>query len=245
MRNICVPTSTLALAALVIAMLACRIGQTEERVTLFDQYYIIEPLTLVDSLKANNTNAFSPISKEPELLPVEQQVPVNWLQGDYFFIADTLYEKVLGKTLQDWQLSSMDFDLGCSKIGNGFQNGRFTFFRVVQDKEQKSRFVRPIDIDPRRNFVHTTEWKYYPSLINLETIDLSRLKINAENALQIAESNGGKEKRQLIEDACEISLGLYPNSSNYKGWVVTYTRKDDGASLFRIQIDPYTGEIIN
>lgn len=234
---------TLALTILFAAMLSCNIGQTEKRTTLFDQYYIVEPSTLMDSLKNDDMSVFSPVSDKPGLLPVKQQRPVNWLQADYFYIANTLYEGVLGKTLQDWQISSMDFRLGCSKIQNGFQNGRFTFFKVVQEKEQESRLVRPIDIDPRGNFVHTTEWKYYPKLVDWEIIDIAQLKISADFALQIAESNGGEEKRKLVGNACNISLGLYPNSSSYRGWEVSYTRKDDRTSFFHVQIDPYTGEI--
>jgi len=233
----------LALTILFASMLSCNIGQTEKRTTLFNQYYIIEPSTLLGLLKNGDMNAFSPVNESPGLLPVEQQIPVNWLQADYLYIANMLYKGFLGKTLQGWQLSSMDFSLGCSDIQNGFQNGRFTFFKVVKEKEQESRIVRPIDIDPRGNFVHTTEWEYYPNLVNLEIIDLAKLKISADLAHQIAESNGGEEKRELVENACNISVGLYPNSSSYKGWEVSYTRKDDRTSFFHIQIDPYTGEI--
>jgi hypothetical protein len=223
--------------------LSCNIGQTEDKTALFDQYYTIEPMSLMDSLKNGNMTAFSPVSEEPELLPVDQQLAVDWLQADYFYIANTLYDSVLGETLQDWQLNSMDFRLGCSKIRNGFQNGRFEFFKVIKDKENESRISRFIDIDPRGNFVHVKEWKYYPKLVDWEIIDMAHLKISADLALQIAENNGGEERRQSIGDACNISLVLSPSPASDKGWVVIYTRNDDGTSFFRIQIDPITGKI--
>jgi len=154
-----------------------------------------------------------------------------------------LYEGVLGKTLQGWQLNSMDFRSGCSKIQNGFQNGRFYFFKAVKEKEQESRIIRFIDIDPRGNFVHIKEWEFYPSLVNLEVIDLATLNISADLALQIAESNGGAEKRQSVGNACEIALVLSPSPASDKGWIAIYTRSDDRTSFFEIEIDPITGEI--
>lgn len=232
----------LILTVLSAVMLSCNIGQTEEQITLFDQYYTIDPNTLMDSLQNGDMDAFTPVSEEPERVPIDQQVPVDWLQADYFYIANTLYESVLGKTLQGWQLNSMDFQLGCSKIRNGFQNGRFYFFKAVKEKEQESRILRFIDIDPRGNFIHVKEWEFYPSLVNLEIIDSPNLKISADHALQIAETSGGEEKRQSVGNACDISLVLSPDNASYRGWKVNYSRRDD-PSFFRIEIDPITGEI--
>lgn len=233
----------LVLTILFAVMLSCNFNQTEEQTTLFDQYYTIEPISLMDLLKSGDMNAFTPVSEAPELLPMDQLLPVNWVQTDYFYIANTLYDGVIGKSLQGWQLKGMDFGLGCIHVHNGFQNGRFEFFRMVKEKEQESRIIRFIDIDPRGNFVHVKEWEFYPNLVNLEAIGLAQLKISADLALQIAENNGGKEKRQAVGDACDISLGLFPNSADYGGWVVIYTRSDDHTSLLHIKIDPITGEI--
>src|SRR5690349_9041354 len=138
---------TLAFVMLSVAVLSCNIGKTEEQTNLFSQYYTIEPASLLDSLKQGEM-AFTPVSQRPEFVPFDQQVTVNWHQADYFYIANALYEGVLGKTLQGWQLSGTDFALACSQVQNGFQNGRFGFFTVVKDNDQESRLERFIDIDP-------------------------------------------------------------------------------------------------
>ena len=234
---------SLVLITLFAATLSCNIGQTEKQTTLSDQYYTIDPTTLMDSLQNGDMNSISPLREEPELLPVDQQLPVDWLQADYFYIANTLYNGVLGKTLEGWQLNSMDFRLGCSKIRNGFQNGRFYFFKEVKVKEQVGRILRFIDIDLRGNFIHAKEWELYPSLVNLEIINLANLKISADHALQVAENNDGEEKRQGVGNACNISLTLAPDNASYRGWEVIYTRSDDRTAFFHIQIDPITGEI--
>lgn len=233
----------LLLSFLIAATISCNSGQTEERFILFDQYYTFEPASLMQSLRNGNLNTLVPVNEDPGLLPVEQQIAVDWLQADYFYIVNTLYENVLGKTLQGWNLNSMDFRLGCSKIQNGFQNGRFEFFKIVKEKEKESRVSRFIDLDPRGNFVHIKESEYYPTLGEWEVIDIEKLTVSADLALQIAESNGGSEKRLSVGNVCNISLGLFPDNASYKGWEVIYTRSDDRTEIFRIQIEPITGEI--
>ena len=235
-------SATLAVVILIAAVLSCNIDQTEEQTNLFSLFYTIEPTSLLESLQHGEA-AFTPVSQRPELIPVDQKVTVNWHQADYFYIANALYEGVLGKTLQGWQLSSMDFALGCSKVQNGFQNGRFRFFSVVEDNNQESRLERFIVIDPSNNFVQVSETKYSPKLVDLKSIDITQLKISADQALQIAESNGGEEKRASVKNACSISSALTLDRRDRWYWDVFYTRSDDRTLFFDIQIDPYTGEI--
>jgi hypothetical protein len=223
-------------------MPSCNVGQTEEETIVLDQYYAIDPTSLLTSLENGDMNAFTPVQTDLELLPVDQQIPVDWFQADYFYIANTLSERSLGESLQGWQLGSMDFHLGCSEIQNGFQNGRFEYFKVVKEQEQESRTSRFIDIDPRGNFVHVIEEYYYPKLLNWEVIDVAHLEISADQALRIAESHGGDRSRVALGNACGISVVLSPSPASEKGWVVSYTRNDDRTSVFKFQIDPYTGK---
>ena len=231
----------LILVFLVVGMTSCENKYAEEETTIFDQYYVFEPKTLLDSLQNANTNTFTLVDKRPEFLPVNQQLPFPWHQADYFNIATTLYNSI-GKPLQDWQLNNMDFRSHCNKIDEGFQNGRFEFFTVVKENESESRLSRFVDIDTRGNFVHVNETKYDPNIENWAVVDLEKLKISAEQAFQIAEQNGGKEIRESVNNDCAVSLVLAPDNARYKGWAVIYTQ-DSGTPIFHIQVDPYTGEI--
>jgi hypothetical protein len=232
----------------VLVLLDSVTDRREEQTNLFDQYYMIEPTSLMDSLK-HEEMAFTPVSKRPDFVPFDQQVTVNWHQADYFYIANALYEGVLGKTLHGWQLSGMDFDLACSQIQNGFQNGRFRFFSVAKDNNQESRLERFIDIDPRSNFVHVSETKYSPKLVDLSPIPLNENILSAEEALQKAEEAGGKEKRLSITNDCSISLGLTKDFSLWNKkwwWWVNYSGKDDKGrptSIFTVELNPQTGEL--
>ena len=231
----------LAAVILLSATLSCNVDEKEDQIHLFDQYYTIEPTSLMDALKRGET-AFTPVNQRPELVPFDKQVVVNWRQADYFYIVNALDEDVLGKSLQDWELSGFNFSLVCSQIQSGFQNGRFHYFRVVKDSDKESRLERFIDIDPRYNFVNASESKYFPNLMDLKSVDLARLKFSAEQALQIAESNGGQAIRQSIENDCNIALFLSPHFMKTTGWKVMYYQT--GNTLFEIHIDSYTGEII-
>jgi hypothetical protein len=240
-------STTLVLGILISAALfvviSCTGEQAVTRTSLFEQYYIIEPTNLMESLKNESPDDFMPTSEQPDFLPVDQQLAVNWLQADYFYIATVLYERVLGKSLQGWQLHDMDFRASCENIDEGFQNGRLDFLNVINENDVQVLNSRLIDIDTRGNFIYVKEWKYSPNSGNSIAIDLNGLKVSAEQAFQIAERNGGREKRQSVHNACEITIGLSPGSANYRGWLVTYTRVDTGDFLFRIQIDPVTGKI--
>ena len=232
-----------AIMAFLAAILSCNFDQTEKKTTVFDQYYIINPETLLTSLKKGETNVFSPADERPEDIPSNQQIPVNWSQADYLYIVNALYKHVLGETLQDWQLNKTDFALGCKDVGIGFQNGRFEFFKLANKHGRGSRITLFVDIDPRHNFVNLWEAEYYPKLVDWTAVDLAQLKISADDVLEFAENSGGQQKRQSVGNACDISMWLSPDSARYKGWEVLYTRIDDRTSLFHIQIDPVTEQI--
>ncbi len=233
----------LASVALFGAVLSCSFNEGEERTNLFHHYYSIEPDTLLDMLESGNTSVFSPISEEPSLIPSGQQIPVTWTQEDYFNIANALFEFVWNDNLDGWQLNSMHFALGCAKYHVGLQDGNFRFFKNIEKNGRVSRIVRIVNIDPRNKFIFVTENEYSPNLVNWSSIRFEHNQPSADEILQIADNAGGQEKRLSVENACDISMLLSPDYASYNGWEVNYTRRDDGTSMFRVQIDPYTGEI--
>jgi len=233
----------LALLVLLSATLSCNFDETEKKTNLFNHYYSIEPEVLLDQLEEGQTNVFSPIADEPIDIPPDQQILVPWVQEDYLRIANALYQFVKGETLDSWQLNSMDFTLGCEEVDTGFQHGNFEFFKIVKTGERESRVALIININPRSKYVFITENEYYPKLVNWPSIDLEQNQLSASEVLQMAENAGGQGKRLLVDNACNISIWLSPDSASYTGWVVHYYRRDDGTTLFRVSIDPITGEI--
>ena len=76
-------------------------------------------------------------------------------------------------------------------------------------------------------------------LIGWKNIRLSQLQITAEDALTIAEENGGKETRQLVDNECRIHARLAGDHT----WQILIYQNDTGSSLFRMVIDPSSGTI--
>jgi hypothetical protein len=231
----------------VLVLLESVTDRRGEQTNLFSQYYTIEPASLMDSLKQGKM-AFTPVSQRPELIPFNESVTVSWHQADYFYVANTLYEGVLGKSLQGWQLSSMSYSLACSQIQNGFQNGRFMFFNVVKENNQEASLTRFIDIDLRFNFAHVSEEQYSPK-VDWTPIPINENILSAEEALQRAEDAGGEETRSSVSNNCSISLQLTHDFSLWNKkwwWWVNYSGRDDKGrpiSIFTVELNPYTGEL--
>jgi len=66
-----------------------------------------------------------------------------------------------------------------------------------------------------------------------------KFKVNAEDAVQIAEENGGREFRKAVSNSCSIVVALNPNPVD-NGWLVAYF-SNNGAVNYIININPYTG----
>jgi len=72
-------------------------------------------------------------------------------------------------------------------------------------------------------------------------VNLNDFKLTADDALLIAERNGGSKARQEVDDACMISVNLnnYSPVNGYTNntWMVDYWMTD-----FYVRIDPFSGK---
>jgi hypothetical protein len=71
-------------------------------------------------------------------------------------------------------------------------------------------------------------------------INLSKLSVDAEKAVQLAEQNGGLEARMKVNSECKIYAMLGDS-----WWLVFYelaTSSNDYDVLLKINIDPMTGK---
>lgn len=221
---------------------ACHSNASEDITTTFEQYYSINPQSLMDSLVQDGQDVLTPVDVAPEFPPPDEQIPVNWSQVDYLSIVDAVFKNAWGESVDGWSLKSISFALGCTKIDYGFQNAHFRYFKNANVQEREARFERSIHIDPRSKSIYVLEFEYFPRLTDWNAIALTQLLYSADDALRIAEENGGQEQRLAVENECDISLLLSPDSPRYRGWDVRYTNKNDGTILF-VQIDPLSGEI--
>jgi hypothetical protein len=236
----------LAFAMLILPAIACRFNfdQREEMTTRLKRYYSIEPLSLLDALEKENASPFTPIATEPELPPLSEQIPVNWHQEDYLNIVQALFKEVWGDTPEGWSLKSFGFSVACSFVDYGFQDGSFRYFKNAEKANEQIRVERRIYIDARSGFVQVSEFEYAPRLVDWGVVDMTRLHYSADDVLQIAEKEGGREARLAIQNNCDVNLLLVSDAPRYRGWDIWYWgyRGYDG-NIFEIWVDPVTGKI--
>jgi hypothetical protein len=203
--------------------------------------YGINPRIILDELSQGQVDVFKPQAATPDSRTTQPYNSVQWRQLDYLHIAQVLHYYVWKEPLQEWKLDSIVFSLLCSEAVDGPQRGGFLFFKVLSNVEnQPYRITHDISISPNENSVKWTEIEYSSELSYTRMIDLSQVKIPVEEALKIAERNGGQNARISVQNKCDIFLALAPGSID-DGWQVGYSMTDN-KELFTIYIDPAIGK---
>lgn len=206
------------------------------------RYYSITPETIIELISLGKTDVFTIMTTPPEGNLSQEAAFVRWSQEDYFLIARTIHEQSLGEPLGELNLYNVLFKMDCSDVQRGmFSNAEFLSFKTIQISDEESRIEHWITIWPVENLVYTVEVKYQPNIHHKEPIDLSRYQIAAEDALQIAEENGGSKVRLKVGDACQIDA--FAPGPDGKGWRIVYQDFPGFKNLlFEIAINPDTGE---
>jgi len=204
--------------------------------------YKIDPETILESLDRGETDVFKFTASPPEVYtPPDKDIIYSWGQFDYWKIASALHQFVWQEDLLDeWKVFGMYFYTDCSDKLNGFAIGDFIYFKPVYTPWTIGYTAREIIIHPLVNSVSWGGNTVYPRpFLGWKEIDLKNLTVTADDALRIAEENGGREARLDVDNECDISLSIGFNTKN--GWSVNYMQRD-GVPRFEIDIDPYTGE---
>jgi len=165
--------------------------------------------------------------------PVLYDKPIQWHQLDYLRIFGALNQHVWGDNLNDWKIYLMNFNADCQNP-SGFWDGEIIFYKTVFDEGRFKYVTRDILAEPKYLSVAWGETRFSPPLFGWNGFDSTKLKVTADDALRIAEENGGKEAR-LTNKCINVSLFLLPGDS--QRWEVHYKN-------FKISIDPYTGEVV-
>ncbi|MBV6467587.1 MAG: hypothetical protein PGMFKBFP_02955 [Anaerolineales bacterium] len=217
---------------------SCTLVPTERVYTIRQEWYRINPNTLLKSIKEKTSDAFVLLDSPPDDL--QSSWNSNWKQEDFLTIANALHEFVWNESLESWNLYKIDFRLTCDKIGVGYYNAHFAYYKILTIDGQKTRIVHEITIDPDSNSTIVLEKEYSPVVMNWPAIEEKRIKISVDEAIRIAEYNGGFKARAEVNNSCYISIYLSPGAVEQKKWTISY-QKSRSEKIFRIEINPYTG----
>lgn len=210
--------------------------------------YEIDPQTILASLERGETDVFKPISATPEAnnapyTPSPVGV-ISWNQSDYLKVASALHQFVWKENLKGWHIYSLYFFRGCQDNPTGFESGEITYFKAIYGP--LSYTTRAINIYPIGSGVSWGGKANFPRpLLGWKEIDLQRLKVAADDALKIAEENGGRDARLNFKNDCTIDVFLNPNPDRDDDWHIVYSNNrlpTGSSSIFEMNINPYTGE---
>jgi hypothetical protein len=197
--------------------------------------YAFDPETILPALGRGTTTVFTPAVATPEADWVPP-VSFHWRQADYLKIAGAFYQFKWNENINTWHLYSMKFRKDCANNSDGFYLGKIAYFKDSDETSHSHYLFRELSISPMDKEL-TWEGDVFrqPPLFGWFSID--QIKISADDALEIAEKNGGKEARLKVKNACTIYVSIIPNPDRDYKWRVSY----DSYDTFEIQIDPYSG----
>lgn len=199
--------------------------------------YEINANTILADLDRGVTNLFAPILATPETSVPTVPNSFPWHEADYLRISNVLYQFVWKESLDNWNLYSMQFNRECQDNLSGFDSAEFTFYRTIKVNKEQVYTARGIGIYPLFNLVSwggNTNF-HHPLIFGWESIDLKKLDVTADDALQIAEQNGGQNARSAVNNNCNIFLTASPND-----WYVLYSG-EAFSRLFYVRVDAETG----
>jgi hypothetical protein len=213
-------------------------------VTVFDFSYTgsykIDPNTILKSVDGEPSLVFLP---ETTVMPASNtNNEMAWTQAEYYKIAAALFEFVWKEPLnRNWNIHRISVGTNCKENLVGFEHATFVFNQLLFQGENFRYNARAVEIAPLDGEVFWGSGNTYPRpLFGESQFDLGNVKTTADDALNIAEKNGGKTLRQSIQNHCALDLFL-----EERYWRVVYYHRDDVREApLNIYIDPYTGKVI-
>ena len=206
-------------------------------------YYEINPEKILASIEQDETDIFVPFYGD-----IDRDEPyydsIAWKQSDYLKIVNALSAETWNEplNLEDWQVIFIDLIGDCHDEARGFHTFTITYYKALGIENWERRYVtRLIEIYPWQGLIRWGKDATFsaPLLLPWDGFSLTEFRITGDDALQIAERNGGVNARQKIDDSCMTVLTVNQLSPlpHRVNWLVDYERAD-----FYLHINPYTGE---
>ena len=210
--------------------------------------YLIDVNTILDALRSEKGNVFTPISSDNDVDPHALPPSFSWKQSDYIKIANALSQYVWGEPLDNWNLGFAKFLI--SKTDNSFkiEYALFTFFKRDDDKY----IIHEVTIDALQGKAITGE-NIYHDTEKWKSLDFDELTISdVSQVVSITEANGGESVCLALKNKCNIAVWLNSNLYEYSRflWLPIYKYEsrwivgdydENGKPIFDATIDPYSG----
>lgn len=202
-------------------------------------YFKINPETILSDLEQGKTDVFTPITEDPftgvdfEVADIE----ISWTQADFLKIASAVGQLAWDDPmdLNNWHIYSILFQGSCRDSPTGFRSANITYFRMINRNGEEFYETRIIEMAPRFSGIRWGGGATYPHYVgNWKGVDLAGDKITADDALRIADENGGKYVR-LQDGHCVIMVDSSVDINNR--WLASFI----GTPSLNMYVDMETG----
>jgi hypothetical protein len=217
-------------------------------------YYQIFSETMLNELNQGKSDVFTPVSEdmfEKIYWNDEPKYPdLHWSQAEYLMIVDALSQEVWHEPFdsRNWDVLALDMKRDCVENPRGFYD-----FEIIYFQDSKIEFlnrqypVRRVEVMPRDGLVRWGEDTFSDAILpGWEKANLNDFQVTADNALLIAESNGGSAARQQHNNECRIWIRLnnVPHAVGYtnNNWLIDYDSTDFSEYL-HIWVNPLSGKV--
>lgn len=218
-----------------MSIVSCGLYLKEEIKELDRSYYSLNGSSvqqIIEDLSESNL-------LQLETAPLGKINPDNlvlWSSSDFNVILNLINTTIWTETEGDWKLHYLSYAWSCQFLAYGPQSASAIYYLINPD----SRYSSDIYLHPTQDFFAIVRKIHTPRIGQWEEIDLSKTQIMPEEALKIAEANGGLSFREGIENQCTVNV--IHNASYFDGWQILYS-PNEGMALV-IKINSKTGKII-
>jgi hypothetical protein len=233
----------LCLGAIYPAFLIAMELENESQGQSFSDHYIFESKNIFEEYKKGKKDLFSIISLEnlsdEELESLPENPPSEWKQQDYLETLYIVHKTILHRPFKEKFRGAIFYVPKCDQVSFGPQHA--VLFTSTVNFPNATYYSYDIDL---KNGSVSWHGNSYQPIISwpISSVDLSKNKITAEQALQIAEEQGGEGVRIANGNQCEINIDIDANS-RHGDWIVSYDSTiDQFTSLLRMEIDANTGQ---
>jgi hypothetical protein len=198
--------------------------------------YSINPDTIFTNLLEKDKEVFEafPNLDNSNIIPLSYG-SFPWGQSEYLIIMDALHQFRWRESLDDWDIYEMSFTKGCNDDSLGFDAASLLVYKI--DEDNPTYYITHfLGIYPLIGVVEWGEGQFSRPLFGWQNIDLAKRKVTVDEALQVAEENGGKTFRLQNMNECITSLTIKPNPRNDLNWLILYNN-NIGTSSLNIHVD--------
>lgn len=222
--------------------LLCHLGSEsfsrEKLVDASEEAYRFDPQTILIKSTTSGNDIFVQVPFS-EKLPEPIFTAIAWQQEDYFLVTDLFMKYILYETRTTWRVIDISSVRLCSD-STGLPNLTIKMQKKVSSPEENHRIEAHVNIMPQSGIIEILKREYAPDEGGYHTISWNDIKIPAEQALEIAEQNGGAVVRQALGNHCRITISLTAGIQRNDWWI--YYEPINKPSVFEIAVDEKTGK---